>query len=176
MCVISLSISADAADTPRPQRLIQTFIKPFETLPRIARHCSLFLFSAVHFLNNQQQAMASQPGLFYAYAKHVRLPADILNPYSHSTRRSMTIIQLGISSPFLQERSQTSGGERSRTLSRPVIVVSQTWRASRCNGTPTMEIYWTPSTTIVAHYDLGATSCLPCWMIEVVATFPLPQS
>ena len=81
--------------------------------------------------------MALQTGLFYAYAKNVRLSGDVLYPYSHtSTRRSETIKHLGISSPFPQERLQMSGGERFRTLSLPVIVGSKKWRAFQCNGTP----------------------------------------
>ena len=161
---------------PRPQRLVQTFIKPFETLPCIARHCSLFSSPpSISWTTNNKRWRRNLDSFTLMPSMYV-YRADILNFYSHSTRRSMTIIQLGISSPFLQERSQMSGGERFQTLSLLVIVGSQTWRAFRCNGTPMMEIYWTLSTTIVAHYDLGATSCLPCWMIEVVATFPLPQS
>ena len=81
--------------------------------------------------------MALQPGLFYAYAKHVRLWEDtILNSYSHTTRRSKAMQHGGISSPFLHERLQMSGGERFRALLLPVILASQTCSVFRCNGTP----------------------------------------
>lgn len=126
--------------------------------------------------------MALQPGLFYTYVKNVHLSGDILNPYSHSTHRSTTIhwhLGMIISSPFLQERLQMSGGEQFQTLLLPVIVSSQMWSMFRCNGTPMtpviVEIYQWPYMTIVAHYNLGARSCLPCWWTKVT-TFPLPQS